>query len=441
MRSIPRCRFFLRTVAAALGAAALSLTLTACDEQPTDPVADLTPPPAFATAAECGVCHPDQLREWEASMHAFSGVDPVMLVLSDMAVAELGEEQGRSCRKCHAPVERRAQLLAAAGARADFTEEGLNCDACHSISEVPPVASIDFLDDVDPTGPKYANLEDPVQTSAHGNVSLTFYSESIYCAPCHQVNLPDGNGFENSYQEWNATVLSGMGIECQDCHMPRYTGRAAVGAGVPERDDLHRHTMTGVDYAYFDFRDIDRDEQIRQIRQLLENAVTVTADALAAVADGGDLALTITVFNDRTGHSIPSGVSFAREMWVDVSVRDGNGALVYASGQLDPDDDDLVHDADLMHFWAQMKDADGNDTGFAWQAHAIDESGMLEYLASRSKTYTADLAPGTPGPLALEMALRFRPLRPSVLRDLGLEEYLPLEIFDMWTESVTVNVE
>ena len=35
-------------------------------------------------------------------------------------------------------------------------------------------------------------------------------------------------------------------------------------------------------------------------------------------------------------------------------------------------------------------------------------------------------------------ALRFRPVPPGMVRELDLERLLPIEIFDMWTETKTV---
>ena len=70
------------------------------------------------------------------------------------------------------------------------------------------------------------------------------------------MNLADSTGVENTYTEWLGSFYSGFGVECQDCHMPAYTGRAAEGG--PIRPDVHRHRFVGVDYATIPFRGIDR---------------------------------------------------------------------------------------------------------------------------------------------------------------------------------------
>jgi hypothetical protein len=392
-------------------------------------------PPAFASAASCGGCHPEQLAEWETSRHAYSSADPVMHRLAEIAGAEIKEV----CKECHAPAQQRMERLLAIGKgdpSVDLSKDGTNCDVCHSISDIPPVATAAFIGHIDPTGPKYANMPQVIETSAHASERREWYGTSIACASCHQFDLADGTNLENTFIEWEATNLAGMGFQCQSCHMPLYDGRAAEGG--PWREGLHRHRMVGVDYAYEEFRGINLEQQKEDVRQLLENSVSVTTSVPTSVTAGSTLTFDITVLNDKTGHSIPSGVSFAREMWISVRVTDGGDAVVYESGQL-ASNDDLIHDADITTFSAQMYDAAGAPTGFAWLAASIDEAGLLKYLESRTATYEFS-APDQSGQLTMELALRFRSLAPGGLRDLGLDRILPIEVFDMWTETVQVTV-
>jgi hypothetical protein len=416
------------------------LTVTGCDDKnPGAPVGDDVPP-AFAHSAACVTCHPQQVAEWESSRHAYSSADPVMHELAKIAGAELKEV----CKQCHAPGQQRMEQLLAIGKgdpALDFSNEGMNCDVCHSISEIPPTATAAFLHDVDPTGPKYANMPETVDTPAHGNERRTWYGTSVACAPCHQFDLADGTNLENTFIEWEASSLSGLGFECQTCHMPTYTGQAAVTG--PVRQGLHSHKFVGVDYAYEAFRGIDLQAQKDDIRLLLENSVSVTASGIpGAVTAGSQFTLDVTVLNDKTGHAIPSGVSFAREMWIEVLVTDSGGGTVYRSGWLQANDDlvTAAQDPDLNTFSAQMYDADGQPTGFAWEAASIDESGLLQYLDSRTASYVIAVPPGTAGPLTVDVALRFRSLAPAGPRSLGLDRILPIEVFDMWRETHQVGV-
>jgi len=430
----------LRSVSLAL----LRLLAAACTDRGADPGMPAPAPDGpFASAEACGTCHPRYLAEWKRSMHAFGGTDPLMLAIADIARQEPGQTVGESCLPCHAAaLTRQEQWLAGqtgAVPTEDLTQDGINCDVCHSISIVPPVGTIAFLPEVDVTGPKLGGLREPVPNPAHESLFDNSFTTSINCAPCHQVNLDDGTGLENTFAEWSQSLLSGFGVECQDCHMPQYTGRAAVDA--PVREDLHVHEFIGVDYAYEDYRGIDREAQKEKIRALLQNAVSVTAENLpASVAAGDSLTFSVVVTNDRTGHSIPSGTSFAREMWIEVRVADALDRTVFHTGYLDYEGN-LVQRADLALFNATMFDAQGQPTPFTWRAVSIDESRLIPFGQSRTASFTTDVPLATVGPLQVDIALRFRPVKPQVVRDLGLDRLLPIEIFDMWSESFTVAVQ
>lgn len=357
-------------------------------------------------------------------MHAFGGADPVMHRMNELARAEAsGSGISESCIACHAPAAARDASPSAA-----LLEEGVSCDVCHSIADVPPVADIAFLSELDPSGPKVAAMPAPIPNEAHESIQRSFFATSAQCASCHQVNFSSGEGLENTFQEWSDSNLSGMGIECQDCHMPEYSGQAAVGG--PARDNLHRHSITGVDYAYEEFRGIDLDAQKEAIRTLLQNSVMMNVQATPSAKS---LDFDVTITNDRTGHSIPSGVSFAREMWIEALVTDGSGVTLLHSGSLQPNGD-LVTEAEdpqLAFFGALAYDVHGNPTSMNFRAVSLDESRMIPFSQSVTKSYTAPISLSATFPLHLEVVLRFRPVRPSMIRELGLERLLPIEIFEM----------
>lgn len=423
--------------------------LSACGDRGAGP-GDLPDPQAagaFAKAETCGACHPQHFAEWKRSMHAFAANDPLMIAMADLAAQEPGGSVGDKCFDCHAPSQVRAERLAAAGTPgidpADWADEGISCDVCHSVAVVPPVADISYLEDVDPRGPKLGGLRDPSPNPVHESRFDNSYQTSINCAPCHQVNLDDGTGLENTYEEWTQSIYGGFPVQCQECHMPKYTGRAAETG--PVREDVHRHVFVGVDYATVPFRGIDVEAQKDEIRQLLQRSVRTAIQGArpTSVPDGGSFSFTVEVENDQTGHSIPSGTSFSREMWIQVDVRDALGATVYRSGWLTGPDQDLVTaavDPDLALYQSRMFDSGGERTFFTWRAAAIDESGLIAVGETRTAGYTVDVPPGTPGPLAVDVALRFRPVAPEIARLVGESRLLPFEIFDMWTTSFAVAV-
>jgi hypothetical protein len=121
-------------------------------------------------------------------------------------------------------------------------------------------------------------------------------------------------------------------------------------------------------------------------------------------------------------------------------VRDAADALLYRSGWLEANDDLTEADPDLVSFGSDLRDADGERTVFLWQAVSIDESRLLQYGDTRVAEYALEVPPGTPGPISVDVALRFRPFPPSRMRELDLDHLLPVEIFEMWSGSYAVPV-
>jgi hypothetical protein len=57
----------------------------------------------------------------------------------------------------------------------------------------------------------------------------------------------------------------------------------------------------------------------------------------AAPGDGAVLDVRVAVSNLNTGHALPSGARFAREVWVELTAIDTTGAAHVVSGALDAD--------------------------------------------------------------------------------------------------------
>lgn len=206
-----------------------------------------------------------------------------------------------------------------------------------------------------------------------------FHSESDICGTCHDVSNPafikigDGpaipNDFgaqspsfdtyemlpiERTFSEWKMSAYNTPGgvpsevfggnkanvSTCQDCHMMDKSGYGANKRGIPFRDDLPLHDMTGgntfipglVEQLFPDEVDpaalaagIDR------ATYMLQNAATMNLDV---VPNGAEFTASVEVINE-TGHKLPSGYPEGRRIWINLQARDIDGALVYESGAYD----------------------------------------------------------------------------------------------------------
>src|SRR6185503_12448207 len=59
---------------------------------------------AHGAAAECASCHPNHVREWRISPHAYAMVDPVFHAMVRLAQAETEGKLDQFCTQCHSPL-------------------------------------------------------------------------------------------------------------------------------------------------------------------------------------------------------------------------------------------------------------------------------------------------------------------------------------------------
>jgi hypothetical protein len=244
---------------------------------------------------------------------------------------------------------------------------------------------------------------------------------------------------ERTFDEWEDTIFSQRGDgHCQNCHMPEYSGQAAVGG--PFRPVLHRHWFAGVDLAFTDFPDTAASRE--RAAELLRGAAMLDVTAPAAIAPGETLLVTVEVANDSTGHALPSGTSFSRQMWVEITATNGTETL-YQSGQLDANQDLLDEhseiapngDPDLLLFSSELL---GGDDVSVFSATGIREN-LLDYKEAQARTYRVPVPPTAAGGIQIAVRLRFRPFPPYKARAQGQADLVDqIPIFEMESDTRTV---
>jgi len=402
--------------AAAAGAQPLPLPTTSDDfrlpgTQPLTVVHD------FATPEACASCHAgygepavEPLRNWQGSMMAQSGRDPVTwaaIAVANQDAAGAGE----TCLRCHLP----KGWLEGRSAAADGTlmtaddRHGVQCSVCHRLVDPfggpgAPPEDADILADlaepvtalasammvVDPLdrrrGPFDVVAElgsDPHLPGAETRVS-PFHQSAALCGTCHNVRNPvftknpvsgrfEANAFDapadpslgfpeqTTYDEWAASEYAAAGVyapqfggnreivsTCQDCHMPRVSGRDAKTGLL--REDLPLHDMTGGNTFVPEIlphhpvfgAEVDAEvlqEGKRRAVEMLRRAATLSL----ALEDG---ALRVRVTNE-SGHKLPTGYPEGRRMWLHVRALDRSRRVVFESGRYVFETATLVSDPHL----------------------------------------------------------------------------------------------
>ena len=349
----------------------------------------------FLTSHSCFACHNGLVTpggedvsigfNWRSSMMANSARDPYWHAAVRREVMDHPESQAAiedECSKCHMPMARYVAREAGEMGRVFdhlpiggseepqdlLAADGVSCALCHQITDegLGTEASLvgGFVVDV-PTGggerPIYGPFEIDesrirLMRSATGftQTEATHIQESEFCATCHTLitralgengevigELPE----QVPYQEW----LHSDYVEtssCQDCHMPVVEEEMPITSVLGEpREGLSRHTFRGANFFMLQVFQRHRAElgveasplelqlAVSETRRLLgEDAAQLSLGSLTRGA--GRLEAVVTI-DSRVGHKLPTAYP-SRRVWVEFTVREADGNVIFSSGALAP---------------------------------------------------------------------------------------------------------
>ncbi len=243
---------------------------------------------------------------------------------------------------------------------------------------------------------------EPIVHRRASSETRAYLSSSEFCGACHDVRLfgtdvlgvrERGDHFKrlrNGYSEWRewseSEKRSGRAAPtCQGCHMSLYPGvcvagganaangakgtdacptgthfeprpagefqRARMSASSDHEAPSASHYFTSVEIPLAtEFKDAFADETsldaagvplgLRARRDLLL-AHTFRFELGAGRRSGARLEVPVVIQNTGAGHRVPGGFSQEREVWVELTVKDGRGNVVYEVGRIAGPDADL----------------------------------------------------------------------------------------------------
>lgn len=244
---------------------------------------------------------------------------------------------------------------------------------------------------------------DPIVHRRVPDDTARYLRSSEFCGACHDVRLfgtdslggrDRGEHFKrlrNAYSEWKAWAdaekfAGRRAASCQDCHMSLYPGvcvqnagdsngqAAKPGSGCPtgfhfearapgekargmiassstEPRPMSSHWFTSVDVPLapefpdawaaetaLDSSGVPLGLEARR-EQLLRHTFRFEIKRGSHV--GSRIEIPIEIQNVGAGHRVPAGFSQEREIWVEMTVRDGRGDVVYEVGKIASDESDL----------------------------------------------------------------------------------------------------
>ena len=409
----------------------------------------------FEASNECKSCHEEHYKEWSESMHAYAMKDPVFFSGWNGEQQKRHATGERFCIQCHNPaafvsgVDLSGYLTAEDLAASDHPQsikEGIGCAICHSMTELSP--SIHTKDIIAANAEYFMNpgedvyygpIKNPVANDYHASEYNPAFPRSEACLPCHDITIR-GVEAEITFTEWNRIPGLAMGnlLSCQECHMPVTTRPAAIDG--PERV-VHRHTFVGVDLDLT--RPAEDNPQFDEVKSLLENAVDLQFgwpnDSLtASILQGDSLHIPITI-TSLTAHSLPSGVSFAREAWIELTILDGSENILYQSGLVESDTSALnLNDPQLVLFTATLFDEKGNETGSVTDVHSMENHSLLAF-SNQYRKFSFPLPTDMTGELFIKARMLFRSFKPASLSS-HPELLKNLPVFEMESITETISV-
>jgi len=424
-------------IGVALSLLALGISGASCGSSPSRPDA----PGTKLTDAQlddpqaCSTCHPDHVREWSGSMHAYASDDPLFLAMNRRMQRETKGAAAGLCVQCHAPLALRT------GATKDGLNldalpkalKGVNCIFCHTAEPGPGQENNPLRSTGD--GVLLGGIANPVPNAAHAAKYSIFHDReapegqaSIVCGTCHDIVTPGGAHIERTFQEWTESIYA-LGdlrrkdtpvLACGQCHMPSRIGVAAQAPNVFLRR-VHDHKMAAVDVALTPFPEMDaqREEAQRQI-----DLAAVAKLCVAPSSDGASLSARVTLSNLFVGHGFPSGSSQDRRAWIELVAYAGS-APVLRSGTFaatDPITDE--GDPSLFLLRDRLQAEGGRETRMFWEAigftskqlmpMAVTDPGAKGFDRSLSNDYVLPL-----GADRITTALHVRPVDVDLLDDLA----------------------
>jgi hypothetical protein len=362
---------------------------------------------SLAGSESCGTsgCHKSIYDEWAVSAHRYSAMDPAFQKVQAVMAEQNGPESTRYCGGCHDPISlfsgTKNIFAEDLTSRAGY-QEGVSCVACHAIKKTDVKGNAAYV--MSQPERYLFELTDRAVPRAVSDFLIRAYprqhvrslqhklfKSAEFCAACHkqfideEINQVGWVQLQNQFDNWRKSRWNHgkdplKTIECRECHMP-LEASSDPGSG----DDLDYNRSPG-DGKHRTHRFLGGNQFIplalelpgaREHARLTEKwlrgeidipeiadkwrtgpAVPVEVMAPATARPGSPITIQAVLTNNKVGHDFPTGPLDIIQAWVELSVTDQAGRVVFQSGQ-----------RDSAHFIAPGS--------FMLKAEPVDENGNL----------------------------------------------------------------
>jgi len=266
----------------------------------------------FEKPAVCKSCHVDIYYQWDQAMmskaytHHWDEIEYFDLAVAHAEKVPDLKPVADGCNGCHAPLAYLAgDVTPPRPSENSRANESVSCDLCHSITGFEGDIPYNFSYISNPGRMKYG-AKPGLESPHHDTKQLDIYTQTEYCANCHNEKNPYGIWVKSTQLEWKEGPYAEEGVPCFFCHMPKAWGRNAKMA---EESMVAQHLFHGA----HDPGKVGGAIEIRmhpEERELLYDGVCV---------------LNVQLFNAKAGHKIPTGSVEDRILWLHITATDSEG--------------------------------------------------------------------------------------------------------------------
>lgn len=332
----------------------------------------------------CGTagCHKEIKEEWEVSAHRYAASDPFFRKIQENMGELKGPVAARYCGGCHDPIglfAGSANLYSDSLTHQIGIDEGISCISCHAMTKADVQGNADYIIDL-PERYLFETREGSLAKKisdflirAYPDYHVESYNRPLlktseYCGSCHKqyvdedINNVGWVQLQNQYDQWRKSHWYSENepfktIECRECHMPLVssldpaTGDAIDYNRTPD-DGKHRsHRFLGGNQFVPKLLDLpNADEHVKLIEEWLRGeydipeiqdkweagpVVPITVISPDTAVAGEKLRMDVLINNRKAGHEFPTGPLDMIQAWIEMTVIDQDGNVLFESGQLD----------------------------------------------------------------------------------------------------------
>ena len=316
-------------------------------------------------------------------------------------------------------------------------KDGITCDVCHTMTGISQSVftgdnvAANAIYKMYPLGNiKFGPIEDPEENEFHDSYYLPTYKSSQMCLPCHDLVVRDVEA-EITFSEWARIPGFSMfdGVSCQECHMPL------------KENGYHNHKFAGVDIdlAIPPLENPLYEDVSNLLSTAAELRFSVWNDTIPNVFVSGEILNIPLTVESLTGHSLPSGTSFNRQAWVELTIN-YNQEVIFSTGLIDNSDNLDYQDENLLLFSSTIYDENNNITNSITDLYSMENFTLSAYQ-ERFKYYDILIPEDINGDIIVNAKFLFRPFKPDFILEHHPEFIDNIPVFEISSISKVITLE